>query len=230
MGNTNNSKLAVFWTVVGGIAVALITAFGAYYSGSAAKEREISATQTAEIRIMTLTPSLTNTSNIIEATRIITVEVTRLVEVTRIAEVTQVINPLPITTSNPSNYKLDITRNSNTTGFSVTIKSVELLQNGNMRWYFDFKNDSSADVNIGFNYPETYTVDENGFQYKVIDADSGQIDSRGWGYIVKRGVKVSHWFEFPGPKDGAERFTMYIASGCILCPSYPSFTFTLPEQ
>lgn len=232
MSNTdNNPKSVIFW-LIGTVIVAAISAWGAsnasYNNGVAAVEREISATQTAEIRLLTLTPKPTSppettpTPNIIEVTRIVTVEVTR------IAEVTRVVNPFPVTTPNPGSFPIDTTRDSNVSGFSITLKSIDLLQNGDMKWNFDFKNDSTRDSFIGFNYLETYAVDENGFQYKVVDADSGAIDKSNWGYTVKRGVKVSHWFEFSGPKDGAKSFTMYIAAGCIQCPSYPSFKFNLP--
>lgn len=71
MRNSSDSNSKVFWTVIGGVIVALIGAVGAYYSGGAAKEREISATMTAETRIISLTPGPTLTPPIV------TVEVTR---------------------------------------------------------------------------------------------------------------------------------------------------------
>jgi hypothetical protein len=92
-------------------------------------------------------------------------------------------------------------------GFTLTITRVELQDNGRMRWYIDFWNQSTRYDALIFRLDQTYLVDENGQRYAVLAESTGT----SIGYYradIQAGVKLSRWFEFDAPRNNVKIFKL----------------------
>ncbi len=109
--------------------------------------------------------------------------------------------------SNSSDFSLNKTLESDIPNFSSTLTKVEFRDSGHMRWYIDFWNQTDKDYRLAFYLEQSYIVDENGHRYKVLSHNTGEPIGF-YQETIQVGVKVSQWFEFESPQNGAKNFKL----------------------
>jgi hypothetical protein len=97
-------------------------------------------------------------------------------------------------------------------GLEGSVRNVELLAAGRMRWRFAFLNGSNRDQPISFDYSKIYLRDEFGNEYPLLAADTGGGTGQYYRELLQQAVRADHWFEFGAPINGAREFTVVLAS------------------
>jgi hypothetical protein len=110
--------------------------------------------------------------------------------------------PTATPTSVPSSerlYELNQVVNGTEQGFGVTLAKIVILQNGRMRWYFEFYNRTGDSRALWLSYPDSYLADMNGNRYAIL-ADSSNTNPQGsFEIFIANGSRLDHWLEFPAP-------------------------------
>jgi hypothetical protein len=88
---------------------------------------------------------------------------------------------------------------------NTTLKSIEILPTGVMRWHFEFWNKAADSVSVR-TLPQSYVVDNLGNRYAL---------TSGFDLAIQPGVRVEDKADFEAPKAGANAFTLYLLNGYI---------------
>lgn len=97
-------------------------------------------------------------------------------------------------------------------GLKGSIRTVELLAGGRMRWSFAFLNGTDRDLPLSFDYSKIRLRDELGNEYPLLGSNTGGNAGQYYREILQRAVRADHWFEFGAPINGARQFTVILAS------------------
>jgi hypothetical protein len=101
---------------------------------------------------------------------------------------------------------------SSVQGLISRLTAVERLDDGRLRWSFEFVNETGSPLELGFNASETYLADNLGTRYRVVRTDQSHGPGGTFHESLSPGAKAIHWFEFPSPTDGAQRFLVVLGS------------------
>ncbi|MFZ4661307.1 MAG: hypothetical protein ACOYNY_30130 [Caldilineaceae bacterium] len=108
---------------------------------------------------------------------------------------------------------------------SFTLKSIEIREDGSMRWNLLVVNDSKQDYAFGFNFDESYVGDNFGELYSINEASVQSNE-----LIYHRvGLSYAYWFEFSAPQTVATKLTLTLQDRQFGGP-HPSFSVILPES
>jgi len=118
---------------------------------------------------------------------------------------------------------LDRAFDNNREGLTSTLKAIDLLPNGRMRWHVELHNQTGEEMPVGFDYPATYLADETGHRYGVIGNSTGTSNRNAVREVLPPGIRARHWLEFPAPRNGAKSFTVGWVSHDRREVSYPLF-------
>lgn len=147
-----------------------------------------------------------------------------------------IIAPLPETPGTPrvitpTSYPTVIYRfareyPTNRSDVAFLLDRVELLPNGEMRWYVGFFNRSERNYRVGFDTERTYLTDEAGNSYPLLDT------SYVMNMSLRAGVRRDYWLEFPTPRGPVNEFTVRVfsdSSAVFSAVSVPTFEVILPD-
>ena len=109
----------------------------------------------------------------------------------------------------------EIELESDLPGLKAKLTTIERLDNGRLRWHFEFLNRAGAPLEIGFDASETFLYDNVGKSYAVLASDTSPPERSAvqiYRATLQPGESARHWFEFSGPARGATSFFAAIAS------------------
>lgn len=173
--------------------------------------------QTAVSTFAVQTPQVVKETVIVSVeTKILaTVIVPQTIEVTRVVA-DSVTNPAIESANTGATYIINETfDSSNYKDNHLTVATIETdTVNDKMTWFLSIWNKSSQDRDIRFDANTIYIVDELGNRY-----DGRKFSGSGASYssnkadlvegTLRAGEKSEVLLDFPAPKDGAKRFTLY---------------------
>jgi hypothetical protein len=125
--------------------------------------------------------------------------------------------------------RADLQWGTSVKGFSGRLQALEVLEDGRIRWRFEFVNQTGKALDFGLNLKETYISDNLGHRYSVARAD---VSTTGAVYqeVVPDGGSVAHWLEFPAPTTGARKFLAVLISHSPSALRFVPFQAELPER
>lgn len=136
----------------------------------------------------------------------------------------------PASESLASSFRMDIGQRfvSSLEGLSGELTRVEMLGNGRMRLFLQFRNRSGKPVGVGFDYQATYLADERGNRYRVLGADSGTLSAETAVDPLAPGASLERWIEVSSPKDRAQTFKVALKTYDSSAFTFPLFDLKLP--
>ena len=96
-------------------------------------------------------------------------------------------------------------------GIEAEVLQVERLANGRLRWTVEMTNRSSTAKTVGFNYSRVRLSDGRR-QYDLLATNSGGDVETSYRERLAGGESVYHWFDFPEPRHGREKFDLILSS------------------
>jgi hypothetical protein len=108
--------------------------------------------------------------------------------------------------------EIDKVVGSSVPGLAARVETVELLEDGTMKVYFEVENDSARPQVVGFDFRQTYLADEHGNAYDVLRSSAPIADSANLIETVPDGAARRYWVQVPAPRDGARSFHFEVAA------------------
>jgi hypothetical protein len=104
---------------------------------------------------------------------------------------------------------------SNLPGLKAKLVAIDQLNNGRLRWYFEFLNESQKIIELGFDYRNTkLSSGEQGYQYRLATTSvaNDPIAVGMQSLHLRPGVNQEVWFEFAGQASRSEQLMLVLAS------------------